>query len=77
VAQSVRGGGPRGTRADPGESDLAARGRFRDEQCKAKKDQHASEHAARRTVEGGLELLEDRDGERVEADHRECAEFRE
>ena len=44
-----------------------------DQQHQAQQHQHAGQRAARRAVEGGLELLEDRRGERGEAQHRERA----
>ena len=52
-----------------------ARQRLGDQQHQAEQHEHAGQHAARRTVEGDLELLEDRDGEGVEAHHRERAEL--
>ena len=47
--------------------------RLGDQQHQAQQDQHAGQHAARRAVEGDLELLEDRDGEGVEPHHGERA----
>ena len=50
-------------------------GRLGDQQHQTQQHENAGQHAARRSVERDLELLEDRDGEGVEPDHGEGAVF--
>ena len=75
AAQANRRCCPRGAGTDPRVASFSACPGFGDQQRQAEQHQHAGQHAARGPVEGDLELLEDRDCESGEADHRKRTVF--